>query len=163
MRTLILALATLVTLVAPAKASAKATSCAGFLERSSPIDVNRFYATRAIDIVRAGLDGDKKSLDVLVSPIARFELWRGDTGTGRQGGVAGAIEMARNLAPTRFQTVSDRPGPISISPVKCEWTTFLLLRTQQPNTGINVRFKFVDGLLLEAVGHEVDLYEGDVR
>jgi hypothetical protein len=149
--------------IAPAKASNINPSCAGFLAGSSPLDVNRFYADRAVSIVRAGLDGDNKTLGALVSPIAKFALWRGDNAIGRQVGVAGAIEMARSLAGTRFQTMTNRPGPISISAVKCEWSAIVLFRARQPETSMNVTFKFVDGLLIEAEGHEVDLYEGDVR
>ena len=149
--------------VAPAKASNIKASCAGFLQGSSPVDVNRFYADRAVSIVRAGLDGDTKALGALVSPIAKFVIWRGDNGTGRQVGTAGVIELARSLAGTRFQTMTSRPGPISISAAKCEWSAIVLFRTRKPETGINVTFKFVDGVLVEAEGHEVDLYEGDVR
>lgn len=71
--------------------------------------------------------------------------------------------MARSLAGTRFLTMTNRPGPISISAVKCEWSAIVLFRTREPDTGINVTFKFVDDFLVEADGHEVDLYEGDVR
>jgi hypothetical protein len=152
-----------ITWVAPAKANNIKASCAGFLEESSLVDVNRFYADRVVSIVRAGLDGDKQALGALVSPIAKFAIWRGDNGLGRQVGVAGAIEMARSLAGTRFQTMTNRPGPISISAKKCEWSAIVLFHTRKPETGFNVTFKFVDGLLVEAEGHEVDIYEGDVR
>lgn len=71
--------------------------------------------------------------------------------------------MARSLAATRFQTMKDLPGPNSISASNCEWSTIVLFRTHQPDKGINVTFQFTDGVLVEAEGHEVALYEGDVR
>jgi hypothetical protein len=149
--------------IGPTPALASETSCAGFPDRSYPVDVNRFYADRAIAVIKAGLGGDQAKLGALVYPTARFLIWRGDFGVGRQLGIAGAIEMARNMAPTRFESITIRPGPISISSSKCEWSTTVLFRTQQAETAFNVAFKFVDGLLVEAYGHEVDRYESNVR
>jgi hypothetical protein len=144
--------------MAHANGTAVKSSCAGSINRSSGVEVNRFYADRAITIIRAGLDGDRAKLATLVAPVAKFALWRGDVGTGRQIGTAGAMEMSRKLGSTRFEVMTDRPGPISFSAVKCEWITTVLFRSQQPETAINVAFKFVDGLLVAADGYEVDLY-----
>ena len=119
---------------------------------------------RAINIVKAGLAGDMGSLNALVSPSAQFTVWRGDSGKGRGTGSAGAVDMAQDIHPTTFQTsVVRAPVYVSISALKCEWSTFVLLRTQRPETGFRVEFKFADGLLVSAEAQEVALFEGDVH
>lgn len=167
MQSMLLALAALlIATIAPEQAIARPLSCPGFPEEtgSSPNEIDSFYAVRAAAIVRAGLASDMATLGIFVSPKARFATWRRDYSTGgRQIGAAGATEWAQDMAPSRFESLIDQPGPISITPLKCERTTTLLFRTRAAGKGVNVTFEFRDGLLVQATGHEVLLLEGDLR
>ena len=165
MKSFLLACAALIATIASGQAGAKQVSCPGFAEGkgSSPTEVDRFYAERATAIVRAALISDTATVSTLVSPRAQFSTWRGDNATGsRKNGTAGAIEWARDLDPSGFESLINRPGPISIVTLKCEQTTTVLFRTRVAGTGVNVTFKFVGGRLVQATGHEVLLLEGDV-
>jgi hypothetical protein len=114
--------------------------------------------------MRAALNGDADTLDTLVGPQATFSFWRGDNGfASRRSGSAGALELVRVLKPFRFQVMSDFPAPISITSRQCEWTTTVLFRTEAADEAAKMKFKFVDGLLVEASGNAVILKEGDVR
>lgn len=153
-------------MILPKRTLAKQASCPGFVEGKGtvPAEVDRFYANRAVSIVRAGLDADEAALGALVSPDATFETWRGDYTSGsRQGGATGAVIWSRDLNSTNFETLIDRRGLISVTPLKCEWSATVLFRTQQAETGVRATFKFVDGMLIQTVGHEVVLIEGKVR
>ena len=148
-----------------APASAGSPPCTGFeTGGSSPLAVDQFYAARTITIVRAALKGDTKALAGLVAPGAVFSVWHGDAGFGsRQSGVPGVIELVRLLRPVHFQIASDLPGPVILRPLKCEWTTTMIFRTEAPDEGAAMKFEFADGLLVRATGRAVVLTEGDVR
>ena len=158
-----IAFTTMMSVSAPA--SAGQPQCAGFgAGGSSPLQVDQFYATRTVSIVRAALKGDTEALAGLVAPNAAFSVWRGDDGFGsRQSGVPGVLELVRVLKPVRFQVASDLPGPIALRPLKCEWTTTIVFRTESADEGAAMKFEFVDGLLVRATGRVVVLTEGDVR
>jgi len=157
--------ALLVPAVACEPAFGRQASCPGFAKGgSSPLQVERFYAELAVAIVQAGLADDKTKLGKLVSPNAKFSTGRGDYSTGgRQSGVSGAIEWSRDLTPSKFESFIERPGPITMTTIKCEMATTILFRTRDATTGVKAVFKFVDGRLIEASGQEVIILDGDVR
>ena len=142
-----------------------AATCHGFVDgKVYPPDVDRFYAMRAINIVRAGLANDQPTLSDLVLQEAKFEIWRGDYATSaRQAGSGGLMEMVADLKPTGFQFATVRPGPISVEPSKCIWDVTILFRTEEQETGVTMEFDFLDGWLVRASGREVEITEGDIR
>jgi hypothetical protein len=153
-------------LAVPAYADVTPTSCAGFEPDSSALDVDTFYAKRAVSIVDAGSKGDRDVLQTLVAPTASYEIWRGDaTIASRRRGAAGVVEMAAALRANRFQFVIPMPGPVTISPTphECAWSTSVLFRGGQPSEGVLLRFDFVDGKLVRGTGKTVSISEGDVR
>jgi hypothetical protein len=155
---LILGLSALVPLQAHA-----APSCPGFIDgRASQPDADRVYAGLALDAVRAGLAKDFPTLGRLVSPDARFEIWRGDASTSWTG-PAGFSRMLGEVEPRGFQGTFARPGPVAIVLRRCVWDVTLLLRTKDPRTGVSMQFRFVDGRLTAATGREVEVLEGDIR
>lgn len=141
---------------------AQAKECLGFGSApSSPEEVDRFYALRAVEIVRASLNGDRKKLDGMVSPGATFAIWRGDYATGgRSVGVNGAIEMARDLKPENYRISVKSVGPIAVAPSACTWDAFVAFTTTTASEGVTMKFSFSDGLLVKADGHQVTLTEG---
>jgi len=71
--------------------------------------------------------------------------------------------VARDLNPTRFQIAVIQPGPVTAVATRCTWSTTILFRTPDEETGVTVTFAFADGLLVKAVGQQVALREGPVR
>jgi DNA-binding transcriptional LysR family regulator len=97
-------------------------------------------------------------------PDARLEVTTGDQVlASRQRGVIAAIEMARTMNSSHFQSAAAIPGPVSISPIKCTWSTNVLFRADQPDKGTLMNLEFVDGLLVRATGKTVFIAEGNVR
>ncbi|KHK92987.1 hypothetical protein [Novosphingobium malaysiense] len=158
-----------ISLAAPLAAFSDTETCPGFVRgASTQPDIDRTYAARAVSIMAAGLKNDARALSALVSPNAQFTVWHGDAaysprdGRKRLGGVGGGIQFAHHVNPDRFQIVTIQSGPISVAPVKCEWSVNVLFLDQRHDAGISIAFKFVDGLLVEATGHQTVLYQGDV-
>jgi hypothetical protein len=156
-----------ITLIGPEAASARQLSCPGIVDgKTSLVDAERFYGARAVSIVRAGLNNDLATLSTLVSPEAKFQIWRGDFGTSsrRQTGVPAILEMIQDLKPTRFQISVRNTGPLVISEAgDCKQSATVLFHTERAGTGFTITFDFVDGLLVRAEGYELDLSEGDIR
>jgi len=125
--------------------------------------IDRFYAERAVTIVRAGLKNDTEALCPMIAPNAEFSIRRGDSGTGRRKGVPGLLEMVRALKPTRFENASRTTGPFTIAVKKCEWDVTVLFHTEEPDIGVTMKFEFADGVLMRAHGTEMEVFEGDVR
>jgi hypothetical protein len=153
-----------VMLSVPANADTVPSSCAGFTPGASTLDVDTYYAVRAADIVAAGMKGNVEALKNWVSSGANYEIWNGDaTFASRQRGVTGSLEMAKALKATRFQSVAAIPSPVTISPIKCTWKTTVLFRDGEINKGVLMDLDFADGLLVQAKGKTVFIFEGVIQ
>lgn len=138
--------------------------CPGFEGGSpTPREIEQFYATRAIDIVRAATSGDVKKLEGMVAPAATFVVWRGDyTSSARDRGVKGAVELARDIKARRFQLSSIETGPLVITQSLCNHDVTILFESAEEFRGAVIKFSFNDGILVEATGNGVYLFEGDI-
>ena len=149
--------------------AAATTSCPGVESgRSSPTDVESYYAKRAASIVKAAVASDGTVLNELVAADANFEIWQGDNAVGRKIGVAGAIEMVSFIKPVSSQSAIPISGPVWIaaSPEfgpQCAWNATLLLKTDQADRAFEIRFDFIDERLSKACGHQTVLIESLVR
>ena len=162
MKTILLGCIALTVFAVGPGANAEVASCPN--GRTSPFDLDQFYAKRAITVVQAALRNDPATLDALVAPQARFEVWRGDyTTSARRHGVPGLLEMVRDVGPTGFLISTVRPGPVAVSGAKCAWSASVLFRTERRSAGVAVKLDFVDGILVRAMGNEVALTEGHFR
>jgi hypothetical protein len=156
---------TFVGTIPSAFASSGASDCPGFGAGAvNPETADHFYRDRALAVMRAAIAGDTATLASQVRPDARYAIWRGDYSTSaRQVGVPGAVEMARDLKPVSWQFQTASSGPLSVVPVKCEWSVTLLFRTADARLGVLMKFEFQDGRLIKASGHEVILSEASLR
>lgn len=149
----------------PALALEAGSACPGFESGpTSDTDVDRFYANRAVEIVRAAGKGDE--LEGLVSPDFDFEIWRGDAASGSRmkKGADAAVAMAAYLKPTSYQFVTVFSGPIAtVPPEQCRWSAKLLWRREGDELGVSTIFDFEDGRLVRVTGSSVMIVEGDFR
>ena len=152
-------------IAAPSFSAVAAAPCPGVVEgKSSPTDVEQFYAERAVDIVKAAAANDGATLGKLVAPAFTFELWQGDNALGRKTGVAGAIEMVGFIKPVAAQSAIPVSGPVWIASApeqgpKCARNATLLLRTDQTDRAYEIRFDFAEGRLSRAHGHQAVVVE----
>jgi hypothetical protein len=159
-----------IALVSGTHAAGNSPTCPGIAQGGAPSsEIDRFYAERAVSIVKAGLNDDFIALRNLVSHNAKFEIRNGDNvwvprGDDRnlRSGAEGAIALAEFLGASLFLMSTPRTGPIWTEPLQCEWSVTVLFRTQKMDEGVSVSFNFVDGLLDAASGQVVHLYEGGV-
>lgn len=125
-------------------------------------DLNRQFAQQAIEIVRAAHQLDRRRLATLVAPVARFTVWNGDIGLGRERGVEGAIEFAQNIHASNFRYLLPFAGPLAGDPCGVQ-TAQISFSNPYENVSFIVDFRFERGLLLEAVGREGMEVQGEIR
>jgi hypothetical protein len=164
-RRLPLLLAILASAATPVAAREAPRSCPGFgTGWASPSEVKQFYADRAVEIVRAAFARDEKALGEMISPAAKFEIWRGDyTSSAREIGVQGMLQMARDVKPSRYRIAIPLSGPISISSNPCHHDAAVIFDTERDAESVEIVFSFVDGKLAAAKGNAARLTQGSIR
>jgi hypothetical protein len=116
-------------------------------------DLNRHFAQRAIEVVRAAYHVDRRALATMVSPTARFTVWSGDVGLGGKPGVEGALEFAQNLHAMHFRYLLPFAGPLGADPCGIQ-TAQVSFSSPYADRAFIVDFRFERDLLVEAVGRE---------
>lgn len=135
---------------------------AGSSRLEDATDVRRRFAARAVNIVRAAARNDRQSLSLSVSRAAEFTIWRGDAGIGRRlTGSDGAIEFARYIDSTQFGYHVPFAGPVSTNRCGAQTVT-ITFSSMNGERAFTVDFRFDGGLLVEAVGHEGTMTEGEL-
>jgi len=122
-------------------------------------DVDRMFALRAVEILKAAIVQDRPFLATAVSPLATFVLWRGDAGSGRQAGIDGALAFAQRLRATRSTYFLSFAGPISTDPCGVQ-VVELLFSSEDGRQAYQIRFRFDGGLLVVAEGREGEVMRG---
>jgi hypothetical protein len=150
--------------ILPSSASAQPfTSPACAAAGLSPVELNEFYAKRAIQILADASDNKTEALALSVNSEASFSFWQGDYGTTFSNGVPGILKLSRRFKPTRYQIATKEGGLNTYVTPVCKWTTTVIFRTEKPGEAVSMKFQFVDGLLTLAEGYGITLLESDVR
>jgi hypothetical protein len=124
-------------------------------------DAVESYAERSVKIIDLAARGDLRALEPLVSPSATFEVWAGDSGTGRERGARGAVEFARRLGATGFHFVIPFSGPIARDACKLQVVTIQFHGADGGRAHVAV-FKYLKGRLIEANASGGSLFRGKI-
>lgn len=168
---ILLAAAMACTFPAPVFARPVIGACPNDRGMVSVDDVQAAFARRSVEIVRLAGKADEAALEKLVSPLAEFTLWEGDTVWGpvtaprsREAarGVYAAIEFSVYLAANSYEFAVSSTGPIGTDPCGKQSATVIFSNASGDRAFV-VRFDYLGGRLVSAEGHLASLTRGTVE
>ena len=131
--------------------------------KSSPEEIDRFYGTRAVEIIERGLAGDEASLGGLVAPNFSYTIQDADSffGPRNEEGVSAAIKFAKYLAAKRYR-ISSPITFVLLRKDQCEWKVTVVFDRALNSEAITADFTFSDDKLIRVDGRTLVEFRGDL-
>ena len=131
--------------------------------KSSPEAIDRFYGTRAVEIIKRGLAGDEASLEGLVASNFSYTIADADSFivSRDEKGVFVAIKLAKYLAAKSYR-ISSPVTLVLLSKDQCEWKVTVVFDRALNNEAITADFTFSDDKLIRVDGRTLVAFRGDL-
>ena len=131
--------------------------------KSSPEAIDRFYGTRAVEIIKRGLAGDEASLEGLVASNFNYTIADADSFivSRDEKGVFVAIGLAKYLAAKSYR-ISSPTTMLLLHKDQCEWKVTVVFDRVLSNEAITADFTFSDDKLIRVDGRRLVAFSGDV-
>lgn len=133
---------------------------------SSEHEINLFYGSKAVAILRAAQANERFALGLAVSPQFTFTATDGDNIKVPRNklGIDAAIDLATIIKPASFRIETIYSGPLVLAPRRCEWTVRVIFDSaRSPNAwpdGWAINFTFSNDQLVSAKGESVQVFAG---